>query len=312
MPINTMDLNDVRMFAAASQAGTLTAAAKVLGVPPSTVSRSLTRIEKHLGLCLVRRGPKGLTLTDPGREYLRSCKIALRALAEGAEGLEDQRSHPKGVLKVACPITMARDLLAPLLNQFFVQFPDVRVQIDPYCSDFEQEPREDVDVFFKIREPKDSLRRIRPFPSTLRGLFASPDYVRKFGSSTTPDGLSEHRCIGKGIWKLKRGKTIATPNIPFRVLASDPNVHLTLGLAGVGICLLPLWMAKRPENRDRLIAVLPQWQFDPLTLCALFSVQARLSPKVQALLDFLLDYIGTARDPRLHQTEAKECFTRPS
>jgi molybdenum-dependent DNA-binding transcriptional regulator ModE len=110
-----LDLNDVRTFVAVTQAGTLTAAAKELQLPTSTVSRSLTRLEQHLGVLLVQRSPRGLVLTDSGKEYLQSCRRALRALKDGSELLERHRSSPSGLIKVACPITMARDVLAPLM-----------------------------------------------------------------------------------------------------------------------------------------------------------------------------------------------------
>src|ERR1700693_1100104 len=86
------DLNDVRSFIIAAQAGTMSAAAKTLHQPASTISRSLTRLEKHLGVLLVQRGQKGLVLTDEGKEYLLSCRRALRTLNDGGELLEARRT----------------------------------------------------------------------------------------------------------------------------------------------------------------------------------------------------------------------------
>ena len=238
--MRVLDLNDVRTFASAAQAGTLSAAALELRVPPSTVSRSLTRLEKSLGVLLVKRNSRGLVLTDAGREYLQTCRRALRALADGSELIEGQRSHPRGLIKIACPITMARDLLAPLLKEFLRRFPDLHVEIEPYASGWDQEPREDVDVFFKLRAPKDSLRRMKPYPGTARGVYASPTYVQTFGAPATPNDLAGHRCIGSGVWKLARNKNISVPETTFTVVTSDPHVHLTLCLQGVGIAVLPL------------------------------------------------------------------------
>jgi LysR family transcriptional regulator, transcriptional activator for dmlA len=307
--MSILNLNDVQVFAATAESGTLSAAGKQLSVPASTVSRSLTRLEKRLGVLLVRRSSRGIVLTDPGREYLQTCRRALRTLKDGGELIESQRSHPRGVIKIACPITMARDLLAPLLKEFIRRFPDLRVEIEPYTSAWDQEPREDVDVFFKLRAPKDSLRRIRPYPGTARGLFASATYVQASGSPSTPDDLAGHCCVGSGVWKLGRGKSIAAPHIAFRVVTSDPHVNLTLALQDFGICMLPLWMAKWPDVRNQLVPILPQWKAEPLTLCALFSGQSRQTPKVQVLLDFLGEYIGTERDPRLRQKWSREYFT---
>ena len=185
-----VDLNDVRTFVIAAQAGTLSAAAKTLHQPASTVSRSLTRLERHLGVLLAHRGPKGLILTDAGREYLLACRRALRTLTDGEEFLEARRSAPSGTIKIACPLTMAREILAPLLKDFIARFPSLKMEIEPYSFGWDQEPHEDVDVFFKLKAPKDSVRRVRSYPGTARGLFASPAYVKAVGSPANPDELT--------------------------------------------------------------------------------------------------------------------------
>jgi DNA-binding transcriptional LysR family regulator len=307
--MHDLDLNDVRTFVAVGQAGTLTAAARQLQLPASTVSRALTRLEKHLGVLLVRRSPRGLVITDSGREYLQSCRRALQTLRHGSQSIEGRRSKPSGLIKVACPVTMARDVLAPLLKEFLGRYPDLRIEIEPYAAGWDQEPREDVDVFFKLRAPKESLRHMRPYPGTVRGLFASPDYIQASGSPAAPDDLTAHNCIGSGAWKLSRGKKIVTPNILFRVVSSDPAVALKLAISGLGVAILPLWMAKSADVREGLMPILPQWTPEPITLCALFSGPSRLTPKVQVLLDFLDEYLGTDRDPRLKQELAKGYFT---
>jgi DNA-binding transcriptional LysR family regulator len=247
--------------------------------------------------------------TDSGKEYLQTCRRALRLLKDGREQLEIHRSKPSGLMKVACPVTMARDTLAPLLKKFLGRYPDLCVEIEPYAAGWDQEPKDDVDVFFKLRAPKDSARRVRSYPGTVRGLYASPAYIQASGNPTTPHDLSGHCCIGSGVWKLSRGNEVTTPNVGFRVVASDPGVHLKLAVDGLGIAILPLWMAKRPDVRESLAPVLPAWSPEPITLCALFSGSARLTPKVKVLLDFLDEYIGTDRDPRLQQSLAKDCFT---
>lgn len=306
-----LDLNDVRTFVTIGQEGTLTAAARALNLPTSTVSRALTRLEKHLDVLLVQRSPRGLVMTDFGKEYLQTCRRALRTLKDGSELLDRQRERPSGLIKIACPVTMARSIFAPLLKEFLGRYPDLRVEIEPYASGWDQEPREDVDVFFKVRAPRDSIRRVRPYPGTKRGLFASPDYIAARGAPATPDELSSHTCVGSGVWKLSRGSKVAAPNIVFKVVASDPGVHRDLTLCGFGIAILPLWMAKSADLRNRLVSVLPLWSPEPITLCALFSGAARLTPKVQVLLDFLGEYIGTDRDPRLQRVPAKGLFTDP-
>jgi DNA-binding transcriptional LysR family regulator len=208
---------------------------------------------------------------------------------------------------------MARDLLAPLIKDFISRFPALRIEIEPYSSRFyeEPEPREDIDVFFKLLTPKDSLKRVRPYPGIIRGLFASPSYICEAGAPVNPTELSEHRCAGWGVWKLINSrKKEVTPQIRFHVLSSDyPGVNLRFALDGLGITLLPLYIAKHPDNVKRLVPVLPLWEPEPLQVCALFAGSSRLTPKIRALLDFLDEYIGTDRDPRVRGYPTKDFFT---
>jgi len=126
----TTNLDDISIFVAVAEAGTFSAAASYLQLPVSTISRSLTRLEKNMGLLLVRRSQRGLALTDSGKEYLLFCKRALRVLREGRELLDKNRASPSGLLRVACPMTMARDAIAPLLSKFIESFPDLRVELE--------------------------------------------------------------------------------------------------------------------------------------------------------------------------------------
>jgi LysR family transcriptional activator of dmlA len=152
-----LDLSDVRTFVAIAQAGTLTAAAKEMQLPASTVSRALTRLEKDVGVLLVQRSPRGLSMTDSGREYLQSCRCALRTLKEGCELLEGRRSSTSGLIEVVCPVTMARDVLAPLLKEFLGRYPAPRVEIEACAAGWDQAIRENNASAYEFLTPERSL-----------------------------------------------------------------------------------------------------------------------------------------------------------
>ena len=307
----TANLDGVNIFVAVAEAGTFSAAAAGLHLPVSTISRALTRLEKNLDLLLVRRSPRGLALTDAGKGYLVFCKRALRALREGRELVDAHRASPAGLLRVACPITMARDAIAPLLGKFMETFPDLRVELETYSSEFDQEPTEDIDVFFKVRSPKDSPRRIRSYPGVLRALFASHKYVQARGTPADPADLVSYRCIGSGRWTLSKRQKIVTPDLTFHLLTDDPVVHRQVVLDGAGIAILPLYMALESAIAKRLVPILPEWRPKPVVPCALYSDSARLTPKVEVFLDFIGKYLGTDLDPRLRGAKARDCFTDP-
>lgn len=309
--MDTVDLNDIRIFAVAGQEETLSAAALKLKLPTSTVSRALTRLEKSLGALLIRRSSRGHVLTDSGKEYLQVCRKALRTLDEGGEMLAMQREQPSGLIKVACPITMTNLILTPLLDELLGLYPQLRLQIESYTPAPDQEFREDIDVVFKVRTPRDSVRRMRVYPSTRRGLFASVRYIEKFGMPSRPEDLQTHTCIGSGPWQLSRGNATVAPNVQSQIILNDPSVLLELTLKDRGIALLPLYMGRWPETASKLVQILPRWTTQPVALCALFSGHSRLTPKVHVLLDFLAAYIGTARDPRLRGIDPKGLFAHP-
>lgn len=311
----SLDLNDVRAFVVAAQAGSLSGAAKELGLPTSTVSRAMTRLEKHLGLLLVRRGQRGLLLTDAGNQYLESCRAALRTLQDGSDHLEQHRSRPRGVLKISSPVTMARNVLIPLVGKFLEVHPELRVDIEPYTS-CEQEPNEDIDVFFQVRAPKDSLKRVRNFPGTKRALYASTSYARKYGVPSDPSELFNHRCIGSpdpysSKWRLTNEERTVSLDLDFQVTVLDTGMRRQLVQDGAGISILPVWMTKDPAIVSEFEQLLPTWLPSPISLCALYSGALKMTPKVQMFLDFMAIYLGTDLDPRLHGSKASECFVSP-
>ncbi len=307
-----LDLNDVRVFTVVARRGTFSAAGRELRLPTSTVARATTRLEKHLEVLLLRRSPKGVLLTDAGTEFLVSCNQALRTIRIGSETLQERRVNPSGLIRVCSPIVLANGLLVQILPDFLRRYPDLRVAMETYTDDFEREPREDVDVFFKIVPPRDSTRRMRKFPSTLRGLYATKEYVQRAGKPHLPNELLAHACIGAGTWKLRNGSAEVVEVAPtFRVATYDPVVMCDLVLTGLGIAVLPLYMARQPGISQRLVPILPMWHPRPATISALYFGPAALAPKIKVFLDFVGEILGTERDPRVKEAPFEELFGRP-
>jgi len=302
------DANDVVMFVAAAEAGTLSGAAKELGVPTSTVSRSLTRLEQSLQMLLINRSSRGFVLTDAGMEYLEPCRHALRALSNGNEQLERHRVNPTGMIRIACPGAILRHLLTPMLGKLIDTFPNLKIDLQDYAPTHVPLPRVDVDIIFVASPPNDSSRMIRSYPCAKRGLFASEKYLRECGYPNNPQELVHHRCIGIDRWEMTKDETTMLPPVVFHVTTGDPVVSRQLAIDDVGIVVLPLWMAKAPALRDVLVPVLPGWAPSPIPLVALYCSPNALTPKIKKVLDFLNEYIGTDKDPRLEQTTASECF----
>ena len=307
-----LDLNDVRVFTVVARRGTFSAAGKELRLPASTVARATTRLEKHLEVLLLRRSPKGILLTDAGTEFLVTCNKALRTLRTGSESLQERRVNPSGLIRVCSPIVLANGLLVQILPDFLQRYPDIRVAMETYTDDFQREPREDVDVFFKIVPPRDSTRRMRRFPSTLRGLYATKEYVQRAGKPHLPNELLAHACIGAGTWNLKNGSAEVVEVAPtFRVATHDPVAMCDLVLTGLGIAVLPFYMARQPGISQRLVPILPMWHPRPAIISALYFGPAALAPKIKVFLDSVAEVLGTERDPRVKEAPFEGLFSKP-
>jgi DNA-binding transcriptional LysR family regulator len=307
-----LDLNDVRVFTVVARKGTFSAAGRELRLPTSTVARATTRLEEHLKVLLLRRSPRGVSLTEAGTEFLVSCDQALLTIRIATETLHERRTNPCGLIRVCCPVVLANNALVPMLPEFLQRYPDIRVVIETYTDDFDRGPREDVDVFFKIVPPRDSVRRMRKFPTTLRGLFASTEYVQRAGSPYVPEELLAHACIGAGTWRLANESAEVLDVTPaFRVTTCDPVVMCGLVLRGLGIAILPLYMARQPEMCPRLVPIMPQWHPRPAVVSALYFGPSALAPKIKVFLDFFGEVLGTERDPRVKQATFDGLFGKP-
>ena len=300
-----IEAEQMRIFVAIGQARTLTEAAASLQLPLFTVSRALKRIEIASKLLLVRRDASGLELTGAGRDYFNACFGVLEAHREVADVLEKHRKEPEGTLRICTPIPFARHVLSVILPEFRTHYPRLRIDMNLYCSDWDQSPKAIHDVFIKVRTPKDMRHHQRVFPSIRQGLFASLEYLSEHEAPATLLDLEQHSCLGQTrdhtafAWNLTCKSDHRTISPSFSIVVSDVDVLMQLTLGSAGIAILPLWQAQPEVTSGRLQRVLPEWVPDDLTFCALHSGRTRMASKESAFLNFLGNILGTRTDPRV-------------
>jgi DNA-binding transcriptional LysR family regulator len=310
-----IDLNDIQIFVAAVEKKTLTEAASDLGVPPSTVSRALTRLEKRVGVMLVQRNTRGMVVTDAGKDYLVNCERALDALREADGSLDRHRTTPHGRLRLGVPGTFARDALAPILKRFVKLYPDLRLQIELHdCERPELPSGSALDMFLQVGKPQDSSWRIRAFPSIRQCLLASPSYIAKYGMPSDVEGLRTHLAIGYATnghtarWNMRLGRKMISVELALLVSVGDPGGQRQLVMDGLGIGQLPLWAAQTEVDAGHLVPLLPEWDQEPLVFYALFRHRSSVTPKVKVFLDFIQTFIATQYDPRLKGKKNQDSF----
>lgn len=293
------DLNDMLFFAEVAERGGFTAASRALGLPKSRLSRRVADLEAQLGVQLMQRSSRKLSLTQAGELYLKHC-IEIREAARAAyEAVAHVQAEPRGTLRLSCPVTLAHSAVGPLLPAFMKRYPQVRVEMRVLNRPVD--PIEDgVDVALRVRpQIEDSAILVaKTFGMSRLVLVASPDQLRRQGPVSEPADLSRLDTVSMSVtedqsqWRLDgpNGDVFVHTHVP-RYVADD---LLTLGFAvvqGTGATLLPDYMCSAHLRAGRLVGILPGWGPPPGIVHAMFSAKRTLVPAVRVLLDYLSEHL---------------------
>jgi DNA-binding transcriptional LysR family regulator len=272
-------------------------AARALSIPKSRVSRHVAALEARLNVRLVQRSTRRFAVTEIGQEVYRHARAMLAQADAALEAVEFARAEPRGLVKVSCPVALAQSALAPLLPQFLVQFPQVRLQLDVSNRRVEV-LNEGFDVALRVRarpSGEDGLI-MRVFRQLDEFLVASPAYLEKSAPLTSPAQLTEHHTLGHATdverrdWELvgPEGEVAHGTHAP-RMACLDFAVLRAAVLAGLGIALLPESVVRGDLRTGALRRVLPGWNAPQGVLHVVFPSRRGMLPAVRAFIDFLAE-----------------------
>jgi DNA-binding transcriptional LysR family regulator len=298
----SIDLNDLFFFAQVVEKGSFTKAARSLGVPKSRLSRRITDLEVRLGVRLLQRTTRSLSLTDIGARYYEQCQVMVAAARGAEQAVANLSSEPRGHLRVSAPLSVAQHDLGPYIGRFLRQYPLVRLEL--IVTNRRVSLIEDgVDVAVRVRTAEDQdpnlvTRRLRPSPAHL---MASPELVAG-RTIEHPDDLKELPLLGYGSrvqpihWNLLGpGGERVTVEVQAGFHAEDFVVLKLAALDGAGVSLLPTIVCWRELAEGKLVRVLPQWSQKTGILHAVYPSSRGLAPAVRAFIDFLVAH--TSNDP---------------
>jgi DNA-binding transcriptional LysR family regulator len=292
MDASQLDLNALTAFVAVVEHRSFRAAAKSLSVPKSTVSRRIALLETQLGVQLLLRTTRTVTLTDVGEAFHQRCSQALLTINDAAREVQRSEESPRGVLRVTAPITFAEHFLGGILSEFLTGNPEVRVTLD-LTDRYVDLVAEGYDVAIRAGALTDSSLKAKLLGVNRLAMVATPSYLDRHGRPKTPQDLLGHDCIvysntergAKWPFLLKR-KVSFHPVRP-RVAVNSFLLARDFAEAGLGIARIPSGYTAALEESGALEPVLTDFEPAPSPLHAVFPPGHHLPPRVRAFVDLM-------------------------
>ncbi|WP_029009050.1 LysR substrate-binding domain-containing protein [Azospirillum halopraeferens] len=293
-----LNLNDLRYFVRAVEDGGITAAARRLGVPKSTVSKRIAELEESLGARLLRRTTRSLTLTDPGRDFYEHARAALIEAETAETAVRMRLAAPSGTVRLTASVPVAQFHLADHLAELARAYPAIRleVHVTDRFVDLVQDGF-DIAVRSHFQPLPDSglvQRRVAVDPVVM---VAAPGYLDLRGTPERPDDLAAHCGLLTGptatVWRIGDGQGAEVTVAPRpRLVADESLVLLRSATAGLGIACLPEGLCRAGLAAGALVRVLPGWTAGAVTTTILTTHRRGQLPGVRAVVEFLSDRLA--------------------
>jgi DNA-binding transcriptional LysR family regulator len=290
-----VDLNDMLYFVEVVERGGFAAAGRALGIPKSRLSRRVADLEAHLGVRLLQRTTRKLSLTQVGESYLRHCQAMRDAAMAASDAVAEVQTEPRGVIRVTCPVTLAQTVLGELMPEFLRRCPLVHVEMLVTNRPINL-VEEGVDVALRVRaslEDSGSMV-VKRLDSSRQILVASPDLLERQGTPRSLDDLQLLDSMAMSAVDGQFSMTLFGPEgkeqrvqLQPRYVVDDLLTLQFAALAGSGMCWLPDYMCQDALAQGRLVQLLPEWAPPPGIVHAVFPSRRGLAPAVRHFLDFL-------------------------
>lgn len=284
---------EMAFFHVLIRCGSLSAAARELGLTTPAVSRRLALLEARLGVQLLNRTTRRIGLTPEGEEYLTEAKRILADIDDLEQHLSRSTAEPRGLLRVNATLGFGRSHVAPVISKFCKAYPQVQVQFHlsvtpPPLSE------DEFDVCVRFGEPPDARILARKVAANRRLLCAAPSYLERHGTPRTPADLSRHNCISihhgddaYGLWRLTSGRRSEAVKVTGSLSTNDGDIAVAWALDGHGILMRAEWDIAKYLRSGRLLPVLENYATPPADIYAVYPQRHQKSRRVTAFVDML-------------------------
>ncbi len=288
-----LDLNDMAVFARVVREGSFTAAARALGLPKSTVSQRVARLEVRLGVRLLHRTTRSVRATDAGAAYAERCARILSEAEEADAAATESHAAIRGRVRLATPELFAHAFLPAVIPEFLRHFPETEldVVIEERHVDL---VREGLDLAVRVGRVGDAQLVSRRLGVAHHVLCASPRHARERGLPLAPADLRDAECVlydlipVPQVWRLERGREVVRIRPRGRLTVSSVTLAHKAALDGIGVASLPTFVCAADLEARRLVPVLPGWTTLHVPIQVVYPSRRHLPGRVRALIDLLV------------------------
>lgn len=284
---------EMAFFSLLARLGSLSLAARELGITPPAVTRKLNLLEQRLGVPLLTRTTRRMSLTAEGEEYLNHARRILAEIDDVEHRLSTSMTEPQGLLRVNATLGFGRSHIAPIISKFHETHPNVQVELQLTVN---PPPPSDpsYDVCIRFGEPPDARVIAKKIAANRRLLCAAPSYLLKNGTPKTPRDLTQHRCIAikhgdeaYGLWRLSSAQGQETVKINGPLTTNDGDIAVQWALDGHGILLRAEWDLAKYLKSGRLVLLLKNYRAPPADIYAVYPQRHHLARRVRIFVDYL-------------------------
>ena len=283
----------VSEFVAVAEAESFTAASKRLGISTAQVSRQISSLETRLAAKLFYRTTRKVSVTDVGRVYYQHCRQVLDGLEEAERAISNLQSSPRGILKVTAPVTYGEGTIAPLINNFALQYPELEVhlQLSNQKVDLVDQG---FDLAIRLGKLEDSSMMAKRLDSRTQYVCASEEYLTTHGVPYSLSELEQHNCLQGTLdyWRFQEQGKARNIRVKGSLSCNSGHALTDAALKGIGIVQLPDYYVQEYIDNGQLIPLLTQFTESDDGIWALYPHNRHLSPKVRMLVDYLSEQLG--------------------
>lgn len=287
----------MRVFSAVVEAGSFAGGADRMALSRGMATRYVAQLEAHLGVRLLHRTTRSLSLTPPGNDYYARAQQILALIADAESSAASESAMPRGTLRVTTPSIFGMRHLAPASAAFVREYPAIEVDlsISERVVDLVEEG---FDLALRVTRavaPGLIARRLAPVRMVA---CAAPSYLRQHGSPREPAELARHACLFysgsqyRNEWLFRRGEDVRTVKVSGPLRSNSGDVLLAAAVSGLGVIYEPSFLVYEALRTRQLVRVLPRWTADEFGLFAVYTNRRFLAPKVRRYIDFLADRFG--------------------